>query len=161
MFDMRHNVLPENRYMVDDYLNNVWVDGAKILESLQPAKAILAHLEHKFAGYVAFEEGRIHKNLEGVRYNIDAVDTVVTMTGPGRLENVSRLCRHLMQSHRLTASQFIFPLLYLLLRHDLGLFSLAQERVIGHDALFATAANSLCRVYEAFSLRYLHLSGKS
>ena len=28
------------------------------------------------------------KNLEGIKYNIDALDTVAAVTGPGRLENV-------------------------------------------------------------------------
>ena len=74
--------------MVDEYLHDVWVDAVKIIESLQPAKPVLGHFEHKFQDYVTFEEERIMKNLEGIRYNVDALDTVSAVTGPGRLENV-------------------------------------------------------------------------
>lgn len=89
MFDMREGVLPENRTVVDEYLHKVWVDAAKIFESLQPAKPVLEHLEHKFQNYITFEEERIMKNLDGIKYNVDALDTVLAVAGPGRLENVS------------------------------------------------------------------------
>lgn len=91
MFSMKHHVLPGNRPLVDAYLHNVWVEGAKIIESLQPAKAMLSQLEHRFNEYTLAEEERILKNLEGIRYNIDALDTVATVTGPGRFEKVSTI----------------------------------------------------------------------
>lgn len=42
----------------------------------------------KFSSYVSAEEARLRKNLESVAYNIDAVDTLGIVTGPGRLEKV-------------------------------------------------------------------------
>jgi hypothetical protein len=88
MFAMRHQVLLENRPLVDEYLHKVWKDGVTIIESLQPAETRLSQLEHKFKEYTSIEEERLLKNLEGIQYNIDALDTVATVTGPGRFETV-------------------------------------------------------------------------
>lgn len=141
MFDMRDRILPENRSLVDDYLYKIWVDAAKIFESLRPAKPVLGNYEHKFQDYVKHEEDRIMRNLEGIKYNVDALDTVAAVVGPGRLEN------------------HIFALLFLLLRHDLALFRVAQERSCPQlDQCFAVSANSLLQVYEAFNMRYSYLS---
>ena len=45
--------------------------------------------EHKFKDYTTHEEERLAKNLEGIRYNIDVIETVATVTGPGRFEKAS------------------------------------------------------------------------
>lgn len=88
MFVLRHHVLPRNRPLVDNYLHQTWTDGAKIVESLQPVASILRHFDHKFIDYLSLEERRIRENLEGINYNLDAVETIVTVVGSGRVEGV-------------------------------------------------------------------------
>lgn len=43
----------------------------------------------KFAPFVGQQEARIQRNLEEMHYNIDALDAVQVVTGPGRIEAVS------------------------------------------------------------------------
>lgn len=90
MFTLRNDVLPQNRFFVDEYLFKIWLGVIKIVESLRPVTPIFNHLEGRFKEYTWHEEDRIRRNLDGVRYNLDAPDTVSMVAGPGRIENVSR-----------------------------------------------------------------------
>ncbi len=87
---MRSKILPENRRLVDNYLQKVWSSGVKLVEALQPVNNVPSHIKAKFLPYVQYEEERIAQNLDGIKYNVDALDTVYMVIGPGRLENVSR-----------------------------------------------------------------------
>ncbi|EKM56765.1 uncharacterized protein PHACADRAFT_172445 [Phanerochaete carnosa HHB-10118-sp] len=93
MFVLRRHVLPRNRSLVDNYLHQTWTDSAKIVESLQPAASILRHFDHKFIDYLSSEERRIRENLEGINYNLDAVETIVTVVGSGRVEGLFNLAQ--------------------------------------------------------------------
>lgn len=45
-------------------------------------------IQYKFQAYMDHEEERITKNLEAIHYDIDALDTVYVVAGPGRIEKV-------------------------------------------------------------------------
>ncbi len=46
------------------------------------------NLTAKFQAYMDFEDERLTKNLEEFKYDIDELDTVYIILGPGRLEKV-------------------------------------------------------------------------
>ena len=43
-------------------------------------------VETKFKEYVGYEEERIKRNLQKIKYDIDASDTVYIVAGPERIE---------------------------------------------------------------------------
>jgi hypothetical protein len=45
-------------------------------------------LQSKFQNFVDAEEARLAANLDAVDYDIDAADTLVLVTGQGRIEKV-------------------------------------------------------------------------
>ena len=45
-------------------------------------------LQERFKSYVEAEEEWLHEGLETVRYDINAMDTLLLVTGPGRIEKV-------------------------------------------------------------------------
>ncbi|GJE98690.1 hypothetical protein PsYK624_149250 [Phanerochaete sordida] len=139
MFAARYRVLPQNRPLIDSYLHQVWTDGVKIVESLQPAIPVVRHFEHKFLAYFSLEERRIRENLEGIDYNLDAVETITTVVGPGRIET------------------YIFPLLYLLLQSHWHLFKIAEQQAVC-EAKVGVAVAGLLHVYQAFARRFEQIS---
>lgn len=63
---------------------------AQLAKSLfAPVAAIPGHVEEKFEEYMQYEEDRIRGNLHGIKYNIDASETVRGVIGAGRIEKVS------------------------------------------------------------------------
>ena len=86
MHAMRASVLPENRHWVDYYLGKVWQLGHTFAASLRFPQSLPDWLEGKFQEYVTFEEERIRRNLSDIHYDIDALDTVYIVAGPGRIE---------------------------------------------------------------------------
>ena len=89
MFDLRDQVLPVNRGYVDYYLRQTWGIASELAKSLQaPVTTIPDYAEEKFKEYVQYEEDRIRKNLSGIKYDIDALETVYGVVGPGRIEKV-------------------------------------------------------------------------
>ena len=93
MFSMRPQIKAENRYWVDYYLRSVWPVAFELTQSLRPAN-VSEHIEDKFAAFAEFEEERIRKNLEDIHYDIDALDTVYVVSGPGRIEKVRNFTLH-------------------------------------------------------------------
>lgn len=91
MHKTRHSVLPSNRYWVEYYLGKVWQTAIKLCHSLAAPGDLPPWLEEKFEKYVSYEEERIKKNLLDVRHDIDALDTVYIVAGPGRIEKVRYL----------------------------------------------------------------------
>lgn len=85
---MRSTVLPENRYWADYYLKTVWPVAFELIKAFRQAN-VSDHIEAKFKDYAEYEENRIRKNLEDIRFDIDALDTVYVVAGPGRIEKVS------------------------------------------------------------------------
>ena len=87
MFHMLPRMHTRNRYWADYYLDRVWPFAASVTLALHQKS--LPDLNHKFQPYMFEEEERMRNNLKDIRYDIDALDTVHVVVGPGRLETVS------------------------------------------------------------------------
>lgn len=87
MFALRSSIKAENRYWVDYYLRSVWPVAFELTQSLRNAN-VAEHVEEKFQAFADYEEERIRKNLADIRFDIDALDTVYVVAGPGRIEKV-------------------------------------------------------------------------
>lgn len=83
-------MLPENRCWVEYYVYQVWQVGYELCTSFRPPlqSEVPDWLEAKFQDYVTYEENRIRRNLKDINYDIDALDTVFIIAGPGRIEKV-------------------------------------------------------------------------
>lgn len=88
MHAMKRDIVPENRQGVDYYLSKVWMIGFELCSSLRYSPELPEGFADKFTKYVSFEEARIRKNLEDLNYDIDALETVYIVVGPGRVEKV-------------------------------------------------------------------------
>lgn len=88
MFDLLDKIKPMNRRIVDEYLVKTW--DLVMVFSFPVQKFVLKdNIKAHFEPWVTSEEERIKKNLEEIRYDIDSLDTVSLITGPGRIEMVS------------------------------------------------------------------------
>ena len=87
MYSMVPYLLPENRKWADYYLSCVFTFVSQIICGIQFPNEVEAHLADKFTAYVEYEEERIRKNLELIRYDIDALDTIPAIIG-GKIEKV-------------------------------------------------------------------------
>ncbi|KAI0666572.1 hypothetical protein C8Q78DRAFT_434848 [Trametes maxima] len=133
MFALLPHIRPENHRFAYEYLDAVWEPVTTYTSSLE-----MVYLEDelwaRFESQVYSEERRLEEVWKSFRYNIDALDTVSLITGPGRIE------------------KFLFPLLYLMLRRDLEIFRLAHRKiVIGEGELEASAYNIRRVLYHAES----------
>lgn len=88
MYSMVPYLLPENRRWAGYYLFVVFKFVAQVIYGLEYPNEAPEYLEEKFSAYVTYEEDRIRKSLELVKYDIDAVDTVQVIAN-GRIEKVS------------------------------------------------------------------------
>lgn len=89
MFALRSLVHNANRVHVDEYLHTVWWRVGQTCMSFTPFYPSDASLQPRFQSYVDAEETRISSNLGEFRYDIDAMDTLALITGPGRIEKAS------------------------------------------------------------------------
>ncbi|TFK85020.1 hypothetical protein K466DRAFT_647032 [Polyporus arcularius HHB13444] len=137
MFALKGDVHPAVRNSVDTYLHTVWTGISELTSSIDPYYAPES-LREKFQSYVDDEESRLREGLEAVRYDIDAMDTLVLVTGPGRIE------------------KYVFPMLYLLLKKDYEVMRLARTKVINKDELW-DAADTIEWVFQAVNFRYKDL----
>ena len=87
MFAIRPYIHPANRHAVDKYLQTVWHKITTLTLSFVNANQPDS-LQERFRSYVEAEEKRLREGLETVRYDIDAMDTLLLVTGPGRIEKV-------------------------------------------------------------------------
>ena len=87
MFAIRSHIHPANRNAVDKYLQTVWQKIATLTMSFVGANQPDS-LYEMFKSYVEAEEQRLRQHLETVKYDIDAMDTLLLVTGPGRIEKV-------------------------------------------------------------------------
>ncbi|KAJ3537236.1 hypothetical protein NM688_g6718 [Phlebia brevispora] len=127
MFSMRSSIKAENRYWADYYLRSLWPVTFELTQSLRSAN-VAEHIENKFQAFADYEEERIRKNLADIRFDIDALDTVYVVAGPGRIE-----------------------------KRDLAIFHVAQTKILHKEELL-DAADSLLWVLKAVNYRYLDLS---
>ncbi|KAI0735979.1 hypothetical protein C8Q76DRAFT_766166 [Earliella scabrosa] len=137
MFAIKPLVLPANRRFVEKYLDSVWSYVTELTAGFRRAEWSEA-LRERFQGYVEAEEEKMRDQLEIMRYDIDAADTLLLITGPGRIE------KHL------------FLLLYLLLKRDFEIFRLARTTVLHKDELW-DSANTLEWVFRAVNSRHHNL----
>ncbi len=87
MFAIRPHIHPANRNAVNKYLSNVWKKVATLTDSLV-RWSWSDELKGRFISYVDAEEQRLREGLETFKYDIDAMDTLTLITGPGRIEKV-------------------------------------------------------------------------
>ena len=95
MFSLKSHIHPAVRSSVDTYLHTVWTGISELTSSLEPYHPPEGLLE-KFQSYIYEEEMRLREGLEAVRYDIDAMDTLVLVTGPGRIEKVREVSSHML-----------------------------------------------------------------
>ncbi|KAK0462478.1 uncharacterized protein EV420DRAFT_1265318 [Desarmillaria tabescens] len=116
MYSTFPHVLPANREAVVLYLQHDAIYQVdKLLQStrdLPPNASESSELRRLTEAYTQSEEARLMRNLEDVLYDIDAKSTVALITGPGRIE------------------RYIYPMLYLLLRHQLRVVRLSTRLVL-------------------------------
>ncbi|KAI0708178.1 hypothetical protein C8T65DRAFT_211601 [Cerioporus squamosus] len=137
MFSIRPLVHPANRNAVDQYLRSVWKTVCTLTLSLVPAN-YPDSLRERFKSYVDSEEQRLREGLETVKYDIDAMDTLSLIMGPGRVE------------------KYLFPLLYLLLHRDFEIFRVCRTKVIHKDELW-DSSDTILYVLDAVIDRYYDL----
>lgn len=84
------DILPVNRGLVDMYLASYAFSRVELLlESVNAYDgAGEEELQEKMQPYTAREEARLKKTLDIVDWNIDSMDTLFLITGPGRVEKV-------------------------------------------------------------------------
>lgn len=87
MFAILPNIRPLNKSAVNAYLGAIYPGVASLQNGVQDCTVNYA-LQQKFQSYIDSEENRLRRNLEAVKYDIDAADTLVLVTGPGRIEKV-------------------------------------------------------------------------
>ncbi|KAM5543336.1 hypothetical protein V8D89_003210 [Ganoderma adspersum] len=125
MFAIRPYIHPANRHAVDKYLQTVWQKITTLTLSFVNANQPDS-LQERFKSYVEAEEKRLREGLETVRYDIDAMDTLLL---------------------------HIFPLLWLLLRRDFEIFRLCRHTLIHKDELW-DSADTILWVLDATSERH-------
>ncbi|KAI0373412.1 hypothetical protein BV20DRAFT_937448 [Pilatotrama ljubarskyi] len=134
MFSMESVIHAANAQAVEVYLETVWKRVCTLTSSVVGINQSDA-LKERFQDYVDAEEQRLREGLETVRYDIDAMDTLTLITGPGRIE------------------KSLFPLLYLLLKRDFEIFRLCRKTVIHKDELW-DSADTIVWVFDAVAQRH-------
>ncbi|KAJ7057115.1 hypothetical protein C8F01DRAFT_1372411, partial [Mycena amicta] len=129
MFAILPAIPANNKSAVNDYLKKIYEGVYSITSSLNYCYINTA-LQEKFQSYVASEEERIRGNLEAIRYDIDASDTLELVTGEGRIE------------------RYVLPVMYLLLKRHLEIFRVCQTHSIHPDEFF-DGADTMEYVFQA------------
>ncbi|KAG7442638.1 uncharacterized protein BT62DRAFT_954741 [Guyanagaster necrorhizus] len=138
MYKTFPHVLPVNREAVATYLQYgpiYLVD--RLLRStrdVSPNALESSELRRLTKAYTESEEARLMRNLADVLYEIDAKSTVFLITGPGRIE------------------RYIYPMLYLLLRHHLRIVRLSTRFVLDQYEMQNMSA-SLWNLFSVFEHR--------
>ena len=88
MFGMLPKILPENRIFVDEYLAGTWTILYELIAAVE-SRTVPDGIESRFTSYVDAEGKRLQANLNDIRYDIDELDALSLVTGPGRIERVS------------------------------------------------------------------------
>ena len=125
MFAVRSQIHPANRNAVSKYLQTVWPRICTLTSSFVDSHRT-DPLRERFEGYVESEEQRLRRALEAVKYVIDAMDTLFLVTGPGRIEKVSRAWLSYGVPKFTTAHCSIYSPFY-------GSFSIATSRSFARD----------------------------
>ncbi|KAF6764123.1 hypothetical protein DFP72DRAFT_414528 [Ephemerocybe angulata] len=149
IYDSRQDVMACNMSYVDEYLDGYSFQSLDtLLRSTQPSVGESEETDAKLAAMVSdLDDGleqRLLANLKSIKFNITSVDTVALITGPGRIE------------------RFVFPLIYLLLRHHLRIVKVASQRRLStnYKMLYKMRypSHSLQMVFEALRTRTAKLN---
>ena len=87
MIRLSDEVLPENRTVVNQYIDFVWPQAITFVRSFKWEKGT-EDLGTKFQSHTTAEEERLQQNLEDVKYGIDSYELVRLISGHGRIETV-------------------------------------------------------------------------
>jgi hypothetical protein len=162
MFQVLEHVLPSNRRAIDEYLFHASFWRIELL--LRSTRSIgwkvmadpdLARITEVYSGK---EEERIEVNLKDVGYELDTPATVALVTGEGRIERVSGKIALFGMKLMGCGLQYIFPLLYLLLKRHLKVMKLACQHVLDAEEL-ACLNESLVSVLLTVDERIQNLEG--
>ncbi|TFK63874.1 hypothetical protein BDN72DRAFT_802855 [Pluteus cervinus] len=143
MFELRGRVIGANRNLVEAYLKSQPLAHLeRILRSTKSVEAprhdpALAGLVDEFE---RMEEDRLSRNLSSIAYEVDTVETVGLVTGPGRIE------------------RYLFPLIYLLLQRDLRIIMLACRCLLREDELLV-GLSSVRSVFSVADERLQRITG--
>ncbi|EIW63446.1 uncharacterized protein TRAVEDRAFT_112584, partial [Trametes versicolor FP-101664 SS1] len=88
MFALLPHLRPENKKYAYEYLDKVWRSIATLNAAFNGGVGPDV-LYKTFQSYVDVEEQRLKQSLDTIKYNIDAMDTLRLITGPGRIEKAS------------------------------------------------------------------------
>lgn len=99
MFALKRDVLPENRNAVEQYLHEVWTSVTTLTAAFRRVD-INEELQRRFEDYTCASEGRLKEDLEAVKYEIDAEDTLALICGPGPIEKVFLFGRRVNSTNR-------------------------------------------------------------
>lgn len=93
MIDLLQHILPVNQRIIDDYLSH-WTFGEyemllRSATSFNQNERLDPHLMKLVDWFEKTEEERLRNNMKSVDYEIDSAETVVLVTGLGRIERVS------------------------------------------------------------------------
>ncbi|THU91631.1 hypothetical protein K435DRAFT_860160 [Dendrothele bispora CBS 962.96] len=132
-------VKPENRKWADEYMNSWGMNRVDaLLRSLREVSPVPgannAELNKITQEYTKIEERRLKKTLEGFKFDIDDVETVSLITGPGRLE------------------RYILPVLYLLFKRHLAITKLARRHILDPEE-FWSMAETILNLFKALDER--------
>ncbi|KAK0213335.1 hypothetical protein DFS33DRAFT_1249993, partial [Desarmillaria ectypa] len=143
MYNAFPHVLPANREAVALYLQHDAIYQVdKLLQSTRdiPSHALeSSELRRLTEAYTQSEETRMMRNLEDVLYDIDARSTVSLIAGPGRIE------------------RYIYPMLYLLLRHQLRVVRLSTRLVLDPYEM-SNMSSSLWNLFSVVDQRMQNLA---
>ncbi|KAI0266959.1 hypothetical protein BC834DRAFT_842690 [Gloeopeniophorella convolvens] len=139
MEGLRAEVLLPNRQAFDEYFHWVWMNVHTLTAAVTPLQASVADRD-KFAQYISAEEDRIKRNLEGISYVIDGVETVALIAEtPGRIEKT------------------VFPLLYLLVKRHYEIMRAMRTKVLDPRELEDAQETIFC-VTDVIESRTQHLN---
>ncbi|TFY62185.1 hypothetical protein EVJ58_g4026 [Rhodofomes roseus] len=124
MFALKPCIHPQNRQLVERYLNHTWEQLMFSTMPLEPL-TLLDKVQRRFGDYVVSEETRLKRNLETIRYRVDDLTTLSIVTGPGRIE------------------KYLFPLLYLMLQRDLQILKICRHHIVDERELWDCGDNIL------------------
>ena len=91
MIRLSHEVLPQNRHAISDYINRAWRLVTVFVQSIKREEE-WGDFRSKFESHVTAEESRIKRKFEELKYRIDGADIVQFISGEGRLETVIDTC---------------------------------------------------------------------
>ena len=87
MFSIYPALHPQNQKWAARYIRDIYPRCIELANSLEPW-GDFPNLVEKFQEFDDAENERLRKNLEDIKYDIDDLDTLLLIAGPGRAEKV-------------------------------------------------------------------------